>query len=112
MKRYFNTPIGRLRTIGFLEGSSLLFLLFIAVPVKYFLGNPALVRSVGMLHGILFLMFVGYTLVLSVEHRWSFFRTTWKLLLASIVPFGTFYVDRKILSRIPQDEQAVGSRQV
>ena len=100
MKQYINTPIARLRTIGFLEGSSLLILLFIAMPVKYLLDEPALVRSVGMAHGVLFLLFVICTLGIAMTEKWPFRTTTWKVLLASVVPFGTFYVDRKILSRI------------
>jgi len=106
MKQYFSTPIGRLRALGFLEGSSMLLLLFIAMPVKYLMGEPALVQSIGMLHGILFVMFVLYTLAVSMQQRWSFFRITWKVLLSSIIPFGTFYVDRKILSRLDPAEAA------
>ena len=105
MKQYINTPIARLRTIGFLEGSSMLLLLFIAMPVKYLLDEPALVRSVGMVHGVLFLLFVVYTLGIAMTEKWSFWRITWKVLLASVIPFGTFYVDKKILSRLADGRQ-------
>ena len=105
MKRYFDTPIARLRTLGFLEGSSMLLLLFVAMPVKYLLGEPALVQSVGMVHGILFVLFVMYTIAVKVTERWSFWSITWKVLLSSIVPFGTFYVDKKILSKLGSAEQ-------
>src|SRR5688572_17675000 len=100
MKQYFSTGIGRLRAIGFLEGTSLLLLLFVAMPVKYLLGYPILVQVIGLIHGILFLLFVWHTVRLSSERRWPFFKTTWKVLLSSVVPFGTFYIDRKILSRM------------
>ena len=110
MKQYYSTDLGRLRALGFLEGTSMLILLFIAMPVKYLLGNPALVQSVGMAHGVLFVLFVIYTLAISVTQRWSFWSITWKVLLASIVPFGTFYVDRKILSRLDQGGES-GLRQ-
>lgn len=97
MKNLLNTSIGRLRLIGFLEGVSLLILLGIAVPLKYVFANPALVRSIGPVHGMLFLLFVVNTLQVGVEQQWKFRTTTWKVLLACIVPFGTFYIDRKIL---------------
>ena len=100
MERYLKTSVGRLRAIGFLEGSSLLLLLFVAMPVKYLLGYPGLVLYIGMAHGILFLLYVFCALAVGMERRWAFFTITWKVLLASIVPFGTFYVDRKILSRL------------
>jgi integral membrane protein len=104
MIHYLNSKIGRLRLIGFLEGISLLFLLFIAVPAKYVYGNPALVRSIGMVHGLLFLLFVFNTLSVGVEQRWVFKTITLKVLVACIIPFGTFYIDWKILSRINKEE--------
>lgn len=104
MRSLLNTPIGRLRLVGMLEGVSLLALLFIAMPVKYLMGNPSLVRSVGMAHGVLFLLFGALTIVVSTERQWSFGKVTWKVLLASVIPFGTFYVDNKILK--PMDAGA------
>ena len=92
--------IGRLRVIGFLEGLSLLLLLGIAVPLKYAAGNPSLVKSIGPLHGILFLLFIVNTISVGIEYKWAFRQTTWKVLLACFVPFGTFYIDAKILSKM------------
>jgi integral membrane protein len=100
MKALFQTRIGRLRIVAFLEGISLLVLLFIAVPVKYLSGDPALVRIIGPVHGVLFLLFILNTLGTGIEQRWNFRTTTWKVLLACIVPFGTFYIDRTILKRM------------
>lgn len=98
MKNLLTTSIGRLRLIGFLEGVSLLVLVGVAVPVKYIAHNPSLVKSVGPVHGLLFLLFIFNTIQVGVEQNWSFKTTTWKVLLACIIPFGTFYIDRKILS--------------
>lgn len=100
MKHFLTSNIGRLRLLGLLEGVSLLLLVGIAVPIKYMLGDPALVRSIGPVHGILFLLFVVNTLSVGVEYNWRFTTTTWKVLLACIIPFGTFYIDKKILSKI------------
>lgn len=97
LTKYLSTSIGRLRLIGFLEGLSLLILVFIAVPMKYYGNNPSLVKSVGPVHGVLFLLFVFLALQVSVEYKWKLFQTTWKVMLASLIPFGTFYVDNKIL---------------
>lgn len=100
MSQFFTTDIGRLRLFAFLEGVSLLVLIFIAMPFKYILGDPALVKSIGTIHGLLFLLFFFYGLRISIEHDWRFRETTWKVLLASIVPFGTFYIDHKILKHL------------
>jgi integral membrane protein len=94
------TRIGRLRIIGFLEGLSLLFLIFIAVPMKYIYDNTSLVRAIGPVHGILFLLFVFNAIGAGIEQRWKFKTITWKVLLACLVPFGTFYIDRKILRNV------------
>lgn len=99
MIHLLKTKIGRLRIVGFLEGSTLLLLIFIAVPVKYIYNNPAVSETLGPIHGVLFLLFVFNTLSVGVEQNWKFKTTTWKVLLACVVPFGTFYIDRKILSK-------------
>jgi integral membrane protein len=100
MNHFFTTKIGRLRLIGLLEGISLLVLIGIAVPAKHIYGNPALVKAIGPVHGMLFLLFIFNTLSVGVEQNWKFKTTTWKVLLACLVPFGTFYIDRKILSKV------------
>ena len=100
MIKFFNTNIGRLRLLGILEGLSLLVLIFIAMPVKYMLGNPVLVKSIGPVHGVLFIFFVINAITVGVEYKWKFTEVTWKVVLASFIPFGTFYIDRTILSKV------------
>lgn len=100
MQTLLKTPIGRLRLLGYIEGLSLLVLLFIAVPLKYAAGDPSLSKIMGPLHGALFLLFIFNTLSVGVEQQWKFRQTTYKVMLACIIPFGTFYIDRKILSKI------------
>ena len=102
MLHLFKTNIGRLRIIAFLEGISLLLLVFIAVPLKYYWHNPSVVKILGPIHGALFLLFVFNTLSVGVEQKWQFKTTTWKVLIACIIPFGTFYIDRKILGRVEE----------
>jgi integral membrane protein len=104
MNKLLRTGIGRLRLLGILEGISTLLLLFVAMPAKYFFGRPEIVRSVGMVHGILFLMFVGLTFIVAQRMNWRFWKITWKILLASVVPFGTFYVDSTILKKLDGPE--------
>lgn len=100
MTHLFKTKIGRLRIIAILEGISLLTLVFVAVPLKYGFDNPSLVKMMGPIHGSLFLLFLFNTLSVGVEQNSKFKDTTWKVLLACIIPFGTFYIDRKILSKL------------
>jgi len=100
MKKYFTTTIGRLRLLAILEGISLLALVFIAVPLKHYFDNPWLSNSLGPIHGALFLLFVFNALHVGVDQQWKFKETTWKVLVACFIPFGTFYIDYKILRDI------------
>lgn len=84
------------RITAFLEGLSYLLLLFIAVPIKYQLGDPTYVKLLGMPHGVLFVAYVGFAFYLKMEQNWSL-KTLAIVLLGSILPFGTFYVDKKYL---------------
>ena len=87
--------IQTLRIIGLLEGISFLLLLFIAMPMKYMLDNPVLVKYVGMGHGVLFMLFLIVLFMVCEKQKWSI--TMFILgLIASILPFGTFVFDRKL----------------
>ncbi|RAV98421.1 DUF3817 domain-containing protein [Pseudochryseolinea flava] len=94
MTNLLNTSLGRLRVVAFLEGMSFLILLGIAMPLKYYANMPGAVRVVGMAHGVLFIAYIVFLYLVWDEHRWP----SWKALLAfiaSLVPFGTFYADKK-----------------
>lgn len=84
------------RIVGFLEGISYLLLLFVAVPIKYFGENETYVKMLGMPHGLLFIGYIILAIMLKYELEWKS-KTFWMVLLASIIPFGTFYIDRKYL---------------
>lgn len=94
------TKPGRLRIIAILEGVSLLILVFVAMPLKYIFNYEDGSKIMGPIHGALFLLFVFNTLSVGVEQGWKFRTTTWKVLLACIIPFGTFYIDKHILQKI------------
>ncbi|WP_179315274.1 DUF3817 domain-containing protein [Winogradskyella undariae] len=84
------------RIIALLEGISYILLLFIATPIKYFYEAPQYVKLLGMPHGILFMAYVVMAVLISSDMKWTT-RTFWIVLIASILPFGTFYIDYKYL---------------
>lgn len=84
------------RIVAFLEGVSYILLLLIATPIKYIGHDPTYVKMLGMPHGLLFMAYLIIALVLRSENNWPN-RKTGIILLASIIPFGTFYIDRKYL---------------
>ena len=88
--------LGRLRVTGLLEGLSFIILLAIAMPLKYLAGKPEMVSIVGMAHGVLFVAYIMLTLLAKFKYPWSW-KKVGLLWVASVVPFGTFYADYKIL---------------
>ncbi len=97
---WIGTALGRLRLLGMVEGLSMLLLVFVAMPLKYLVGKPEMVRLVGSVHGGLFILLVLYALYVGYEKGWSFWKVTVWVLAGSIFPFGPFVVDHKILKKL------------
>lgn len=91
----FKTNLGLLRVIGLLEGVSYLVLIGIAMPLKYIWDKPEMIYSTGMAHGLLFVLYIFFVLLVGYQYKWSFINIFWAL-LASLVPFGTFIADKKL----------------
>ena len=98
------TPIGRLRAIGMLEAVSFLALLGIAMPLKYVAGMPLAVKLAGWTHGMLFILFCCFLLDAKQQASWSF-RQTGAILVAALLPFGPFVIDRRLRK---EDEELQG----
>ena len=86
------------RFVALLEGISYILLLFIAVPIKYLGNDPQYVKLLGMPHGLLFIGYIFLAILLSSELNWKG-KTQRNIFLASIIPFGTFVVDKKYLRK-------------
>lgn len=84
------------RLLALAEGVSFLVILLVTMPLKYGFDTPGPNKFFGMVHGVLFLAYCGWALWLKVERSWSLGKLLW-LWVASIVPFGTFIADRKLL---------------
>ncbi|GAA4428445.1 DUF3817 domain-containing protein [Pontibacter saemangeumensis] len=103
------TPISRLRTVGIYEGISYLLLLGIAMPIKYMLGIPEVVKYVGWAHGVLFVLYMVALLQVTLVHRWSVLKVAAGV-LASLLPFGPFILDKKLL-HAEEEKAALRQRQ-
>ncbi len=91
----FKDYIKKFRHAGIIEGYSYITLLFIAMPLKYLADMPLAVKIVGMTHGILFIVFCILLLKAWEEAEWSF-KESAIFFIASLIPFGTFFTDKKI----------------
>lgn len=84
------------RILGWAEGASFLLLLFVAMPIKYMVGNPEFVKLMGPIHGGLFLLYVLLANYIAKEMNWNI-RIRLYSFIASVLPFGTFVFERKFL---------------
>ncbi len=82
--------------VCYLEGLSYILLLFIGVPLKYYGNNEILVKLLGMPHGILFVAYVVLAFLVRPKFNWKTLNFLF-ILLASLLPFATFYVEKKHL---------------
>lgn len=84
------------RLTAILEGVSYLLLFALGMPLKYWGKMPEPNKFIGYAHGFLFIAFVVLAAVYCYERKWSIKRFI-ILFIASLLPFGTFYVDQKYL---------------
>jgi len=81
--------------LAIFEGYSYL-ALFITMPLKYFAEILMPNKVVGMIHGVLFVAYVAFAIIVTIEQKWTLKRFA-ILFIASLIPFGTFYIEKKYL---------------
>ena len=84
------------RIIAFLEGVSYLLLMCAALYKRLPEGNDGFVKLLGMPHGLLFVGYIALAIFLRLTFKWDT-KTFIIILLGSLIPFGTFYIDKKYL---------------
>jgi len=58
------------------------------------LNDPSYVQLLGMPHGLFFMLYIILAIVIKSMMKWNN-KTLALVLLGSIIPLGTFYVDKK-----------------
>ncbi len=92
-----NKLLNRFRWLAIAEGIS--YISFgITMPLKRIYDIPEPNFVVGSLHGVLFIAYFVMLLVLKLDLKWSINQTI-ILFLASLIPFGTFWAERKYLRK-------------
>ncbi len=84
------------RIVAFLEGVSYILLITVGLYFKYQLNDASYVKLLGMPHGLLFVLYIIIAFALREDENWDT-KDFSIVLLASVIPFGTFYIDRKYL---------------
>ncbi|WP_378187953.1 DUF3817 domain-containing protein [Aquimarina sp. W85] len=88
--------ISTFKIVSYLEGISFLLILFVTMPLKYFLDMPEANKTIGMAHGLLFVAYVCLTIMVKNSKDWDY-KTLGIVLICSIIPFGTFWMDKKYM---------------
>ncbi len=84
------------RINAILEGISYLLLFAVGMPLKYFVGIREPNIYLGYAHGFLFIAYCVLALLFCLENKWGLKRFS-VLFIASLLPFGTFYIDKHYL---------------
>ncbi|WP_298793601.1 DUF3817 domain-containing protein [uncultured Allomuricauda sp.] len=84
------------RITAILEGISYLLLFGFTMPLKYWANILEPNKVVGYIHGGLFIAYGLIALLFCWQYKWSIKRFL-VLFAASLLPFGTFYADKKYL---------------
>ncbi|HAA12053.1 MAG TPA: hypothetical protein DCE41_10285 [Cytophagales bacterium] len=94
--------LGWFRLVALIEGVSFLLILFVTMPLKYGLGmhEPNLV--IGYAHGFLFITYMVLAGLSILRYKWGFWPSV-GVLAASLIPFGTFVADKRVMA--PTAEQ-------
>ena len=94
MRQFFDlsTPAKRFRFVAVLEAITWAALL-VAMFFKWVLGYTEAVAVPGMVHGIVFVVFVIVSLLTAMSLKWTG-KVTLLALISSIPPFGTIVFER------------------
>ena len=101
-----NTALKYLTIMGYLEGTSFLLLLCIAMPLKYLMDIPEGVRYIGMAHGGLFIAYIVVLMGAASKIK----IPIWAMpagVLGSFLPFGPFIFDHLLKKNLKTANKAV-----
>jgi integral membrane protein len=85
------------KKLAIAEGISFLIILGITMPLKYLINYGMPNKIIGMIHGALFIYYVIAVFLVKNQFKWNA-KDTFIALIASIIPFGTFYVEKKMIA--------------
>ncbi|SNB72789.1 MULTISPECIES: DUF3817 domain-containing protein [unclassified Agrobacterium] len=88
----------RMRVVSLLEGTTLLLLVFVAVPLKHLVGYPTATRVMGPVHGIAFVLYIWMLFQTVMIGKWSR-RDAARMAVAAFIPFGAFLNERLLARR-------------
>ena len=87
----------RYRVMAYVTGVVLIILCFVGIPLQI-AGHPAVANDVGVLHGILYIIYLVFAWLLARRLRLTLWPTV-LMLVAGTIPILTFVVERWVTHR-------------
>lgn len=103
MRLFLTNSLYRFRKIALVEGVSFLLILFVSMPLKYYMDIPIVNKYFGWVHGILFIVYILLAVEIVIRRKiniWQFLR----VIIASIIPFGTFFNEKMLREQQEKNE--------
>jgi integral membrane protein len=93
----------RYRVLAYVVGVMLLVLVLVAVPLRYAAGVPEVSKVVSPIHGFVYIVYLAAAFDLALKARWTA-KGTVLVLLAGVVPFLSFWAERRVTARVRAGE--------
>ncbi len=91
----------RYRILAYTVGTGLLVLVLVGIPLQVGAHEPGVVSIVGPIHGALYLVYLAVAYDLARRARFSLGQLA-AIVLAGLVPFLAFVVERRVASRVAE----------
>lgn len=92
MLSLLNSSIGRFRLISILEALSYIYLLYCSIYLKRMMGDAEAIRTPGMIHGLLFCIYLMFLLPAMLKAQWTI-KKAFLIFLTSLVPILPFFIE-------------------
>jgi len=94
--------------MAYVVGTMLIILVFIAIPLQYWLSRPTMAQVVAPLHGYLYIIYLVAGADLARRAHWRLGRIL-MVVCAGFVPFLAFFIERRVNRQMQAEFAAVGA---
>ncbi|KRI82684.1 DUF3817 domain-containing protein [Acinetobacter pittii] len=98
----------KLKFFSLLETVSLLLLVVVAVPLKYFNGWDTGVHFMGPIHGLTFFTYIWFAVQMLAESKWTPLELL-RLVVVTLIPFGVYFNLSFIKNKMTNSDEAQSS---
>ena len=85
------------RVAALVTGVGLLFLVLVAMPLRYLGDEPGLSQAYSPIHGLIFMAYVVVVIWVTSRRGWSPTKAL-LIILSGVVPFLSFFVERRVIA--------------